>query len=127
MRTINTLVNTNAFNQFLRFFSVLLPVLQMLCLCPVHRMTQPMVTRAYCSRPPITKHHWSPLHKENEKRRAFVDKVLRVDHAGGSLTFSPMNSLDEGELGAIRIYDGQLAVLKNTEYGPKIQVQRGAD
>jgi demethoxyubiquinone hydroxylase (CLK1/Coq7/Cat5 family) len=34
--------------------------------------------------------------------------MRRVDHAG--------------ECGAIRIYDGQLAILKNSEAGPKIQV-----
>lgn len=37
-----------------------------------------------------------------------VDTIIRVDHAG--------------ELGADRIYAGQLAVLKNTDVGPVVQV-----
>lgn len=38
-----------------------------------------------------------------------VDRMLRVDHAG--------------ELGADRIYAGQLAVLRHTDVGPVIQVR----
>lgn len=37
-----------------------------------------------------------------------IDRILRVDHAG--------------EVGADKIYEGQLAVLKNTSVGPLIQV-----
>ena len=36
-----------------------------------------------------------------------IDSILRVDHAG--------------ETGAAKIYDGQLAILKNTAVGPTIQ------
>ena len=36
-----------------------------------------------------------------------IDKILRVDHAG--------------ETAAAKIYDGQLAILKNTPVGPTIQ------
>ena len=36
-----------------------------------------------------------------------IDSILRVDHAG--------------ETAAAKIYDGQLAVLKNTPVGPTIQ------
>lgn len=41
------------------------------------------------------------------RTKALLDKIIRVDHAG--------------ELGAKRIYQGQLAVLKNTSTGPVIQ------
>lgn len=41
------------------------------------------------------------------KRNKLIDEIIRVDHAG--------------ELGADRIYAGQLAVLKNTPAGPTIQ------
>lgn len=44
----------------------------------------------------------------DEKNRALIDKILRVDHAG--------------ELGADRIYAGQMAVLGRTDVGPTIQV-----
>lgn len=37
-----------------------------------------------------------------------VDRIVRVDHAG--------------EVGADKIYEGQLAVLRNTPVGPLIQV-----
>ncbi|XP_030840093.1 5-demethoxyubiquinone hydroxylase, mitochondrial [Strongylocentrotus purpuratus] len=40
-------------------------------------------------------------------RREMIDRFIRVDHAG--------------EVGADRIYAGQLAVLKNTSVGPLIQ------
>ena len=46
--------------------------------------------------------------REKARQKKLVSKILRVDHAG--------------ELGADRIYAGQLAVLKGTEYGPVIQV-----
>ena len=42
------------------------------------------------------------------KTRALLDRVLRVDHAG--------------EIGAVRIYQGQLAVLGRTSVGPVIEV-----
>lgn len=41
------------------------------------------------------------------RTKALLDKIIRVDHAG--------------ELGAKRIYQGQLAVLGNTSSGPLIQ------
>ena len=43
--------------------------------------------------------------KETSKNK--IDSILRVDHAG--------------ETAAAKIYDGQLAVLKNTPVGPTIQ------
>ena len=46
--------------------------------------------------------------REKARQKKLVSKILRVDHAG--------------ELRADRIYAGQLAVLKGTEYGPVIQV-----
>lgn len=42
-----------------------------------------------------------------KRSRELVDKIIRVDHAG--------------ELGADRIYQGQLAVLGNTSVGPVIK------
>lgn len=45
---------------------------------------------------------------ENRRRKLMLAKILRVDHAG--------------EVGADRIYAGQMAVLGNTEYGPVIKV-----
>ena len=45
---------------------------------------------------------------ENRRRKLMLSKILRVDHAG--------------EVGADRIYAGQMAVLGNTEYGPIIKV-----
>jgi len=44
------------------------------------------------------------------QRNSKVDSIVRVDHAG--------------ELGAIRIYDGQLTILRNSESGAKIQEMR---
>ncbi|XP_066929115.1 5-demethoxyubiquinone hydroxylase, mitochondrial-like [Clytia hemisphaerica] len=44
---------------------------------------------------------------ENRRRKMMLSKILRVDHAG--------------EVGADRIYAGQMAVLGKTEYGPVIQ------
>ena len=43
------------------------------------------------------------------RTKELLDKIIRVDHAG--------------ELGAKRIYQGQLAVLGNTASGPLIQVR----
>lgn len=40
--------------------------------------------------------------------RSLVDRIIRVDHAG--------------ELGANRIYQGQLAILGRSHVGPKIKV-----
>ena len=42
--------------------------------------------------------------------RPHIDKIIRVDHAG--------------ELGADRIYAGQMAVLGKTSVGPTIQVRK---
>ena len=44
----------------------------------------------------------------SEARKALLDKTLRVDHAG--------------ELGANRIYQGQMAVLGKSSVGPVIEV-----
>jgi ubiquinone biosynthesis monooxygenase Coq7 len=46
--------------------------------------------------------------KPEQKRRELIDKIIRVDQAG--------------ELGADRIYAGQMAVLGRTDVGPTIQV-----
>lgn len=46
--------------------------------------------------------------KPEQKTRALIDKIIRVDQAG--------------ELGADRIYAGQMAVLGRTDVGPTIQV-----
>ena len=43
----------------------------------------------------------------NKSKKNHIDSILRVDHAG--------------EPAAAKIYDGQLAVLKNTPDGPTIQ------
>lgn len=45
---------------------------------------------------------------ERRRQQQLISKILRVDHAG--------------EVGADRIYAGQLAVLRETSYGPVIQV-----
>ena len=45
---------------------------------------------------------------KSEVTKAFLDRVLRVDHAG--------------ELGANRIYQGQMAVLGKSSVGPVIEV-----
>ena len=45
------------------------------------------------------------MNKKSNKNH--IDSILRVDHAG--------------ETAAAKIYDGQLAVLKNTPVGPTIQ------
>ncbi|EFA76328.1 hypothetical protein PPL_10093 [Heterostelium album PN500] len=45
--------------------------------------------------------------KITTKQRELIERIVRVDHAG--------------EFGASRIYDGQLAVLKNTAVGPLIK------
>lgn len=44
---------------------------------------------------------------KEERTKALLDKIIRIDHAG--------------EFGAKRIYQGQLAVLKNTPSGPVIE------
>ncbi len=46
---------------------------------------------------------------EERQRRALIDKMLRVDHAG--------------EYAAVRIYEGQLAVLKNDPSAPIIEAR----
>merc|ERR1719223_635288 len=46
----------------------------------------------------------------NARQQAIIDRMLRVDHAG--------------EYGAIRIYDGQLAVLRNAPSAPVIEEMR---
>ncbi len=46
--------------------------------------------------------------KPEQRRRELIDKIIRVDQAG--------------ELGADRIYAGQMAVLGRTDVGPTIQV-----
>lgn len=46
--------------------------------------------------------------KPEEKTRALIDRIIRVDQAG--------------ELAADRIYAGQMAVLGRTDVGPTIQV-----
>ena len=43
----------------------------------------------------------------NKSKKNHIDSILRVDHAG--------------ETAAAKIYDGQLAILKNTPVGPTIQ------
>ena len=48
-----------------------------------------------------------------QKNRDLIDKIIRVDHAG--------------ELGADRIYAGQMAVLGRTDVGPTIQVNSPFD
>jgi len=45
--------------------------------------------------------------RDRKRRKALVSSILRVNHAG--------------ELGADRIYAGQMAVLKNTKSGPLIK------
>ncbi|CAC5418569.1 COQ7 [Mytilus coruscus] len=50
--------------------------------------------------------HMSQMARQ-KRSRELVDKIIRVDHAG--------------ELGADRIYQGQLAVLGNTSVGPVIK------
>ena len=55
----------------------------------------------------ICRRHLSSIARK-AKTRALIDRVLRVDHAG--------------EIGAVRIYQGQLAVLGRTQVGPVIDV-----
>ena len=50
----------------------------------------------------------SRIFTTDEQRRQRIEEALRVDHAG--------------EFGAVRIYDGQLAVLGRTASGPLIEV-----
>ncbi|KAK2188904.1 hypothetical protein NP493_120g04044 [Ridgeia piscesae] len=53
----------------------------------------------------ICRRHLSSIARKAQTR-ALIDRVLRVDHAG--------------EIGAVRIYQGQLAVLGRTQVGPVI-------
>uniref|UniRef100_A0A6B2LIV3 5-demethoxyubiquinone hydroxylase, mitochondrial n=1 Tax=Arcella intermedia TaxID=1963864 RepID=A0A6B2LIV3_9EUKA len=46
----------------------------------------------------------------DEEKREFLNKIIRVDHAG--------------EFGAVKIYEGQLAVLKDSPYGQKIEAMK---
>jgi len=55
----------------------------------------------------ICRRHLSSIARKAQTR-ALIDRVLRVDHAG--------------EIGAVRIYQGQLAVLGRTQVGPVIDV-----
>jgi len=48
--------------------------------------------------------------QKNERTKALLDKIIRIDHAG--------------EFGAKRIYQGQLAILANTPTGPIIEVAK---
>ncbi|KAL4624515.1 5-demethoxyubiquinone hydroxylase, mitochondrial [Arapaima gigas] len=57
----------------------------------------PLCSRVYTVLPPL----------RDEKEKALLDRMLRVDHAG--------------EYGANRIYAGQMAVLGRTQSGPLIQ------
>lgn len=53
--------------------------------------------------------HMSTASKQlTPKTKALLGRVLRVDHAG--------------EFGAVRIYEGQLAVLGRSNVGPVIEV-----
>lgn len=55
---------------------------------------------------PTTRPDLSPLLHHNSARRRLIDAALRVDHAG--------------ETAAVRIYEGQQAVLGNTAEGPTL-------
>ncbi len=50
----------------------------------------------------------SKVTNQSAKTKAMLDRMLRVDHAG--------------EYGAVRIYEGQMAVLGRTDVGPVIKV-----
>ncbi|XP_063824838.1 5-demethoxyubiquinone hydroxylase, mitochondrial [Ostrinia nubilalis] len=58
-------------------------------------------------RPRVTLQHVRLAHSASWQKNPNLDKIIRVDHAG--------------ELGADRIYAGQMAVLGNTAEGPLIQ------
>ncbi|XP_045774376.1 5-demethoxyubiquinone hydroxylase, mitochondrial [Maniola jurtina] len=58
-------------------------------------------------RPPPILHHVRRAHSATRKKNPHLDAIIRVDHAG--------------ELGADRIYAGQMAVLGNTAEGPLIK------
>ncbi|XP_045449683.1 5-demethoxyubiquinone hydroxylase, mitochondrial [Melitaea cinxia] len=58
-------------------------------------------------RPPLRLHHVRRVHSSTWKKNPQLDSIIRVDHAG--------------ELGADRIYAGQMAVLGNTAEGPLIK------
>ena len=47
---------------------------------------------------------------KSDRTKALLDRIIRVDHAG--------------EYGAVRIYEGQLAVLGRTEVAPIIKVSK---
>ncbi|CAE7940572.1 COQ7, partial [Symbiodinium sp. KB8] len=49
----------------------------------------------------------SPLFSDDKERKALVDEIVRIDHAG--------------EYGAVQIYRGQLAALQGTKEYPLIQ------
>ncbi len=51
----------------------------------------------------------SRIFTTDERRRRLIEEALRVDHAG--------------EYGAVRIYEGQMAVLGRTAAGPLIEVR----
>lgn len=55
----------------------------------------------------LSRRHLSSAARKAQTR-ALIDRVLRVDHAG--------------EIGAVRIYQGQLAILGKTQVGPVIDV-----
>ncbi|CAH2102071.1 unnamed protein product [Euphydryas editha] len=58
-------------------------------------------------RPPLRLHQLRRVHSSTLKKNPQLDSIIRVDHAG--------------ELGADRIYAGQMAVLGNTAEGPLIK------
>ncbi|XP_067672648.1 5-demethoxyubiquinone hydroxylase, mitochondrial-like [Haliotis asinina] len=62
-------------------------------------MSLPLMTRVCC--------RYSSTSVRQMRRKAMLDRIIRVDHAG--------------ELGADRIYAGQLAVLGKTAVGPVIK------
>lgn len=73
-------------------------------------MKVPLLTRIYIgSHVNRTIIRYLSQRQREERTKALLDKIIRVDHAG--------------ELGAKRIYQGQLAVLKDTPTGPVIQVR----
>eukprot|EP01114_Cavostelium_apophysatum_P017742 TRINITY_DN5341_c0_g1_i1.p1 TRINITY_DN5341_c0_g1~~TRINITY_DN5341_c0_g1_i1.p1 ORF type:complete len:219 (-),score=19.23 TRINITY_DN5341_c0_g1_i1:59-715(-) len=49
----------------------------------------------------------APAFEDIDRKKELIESIIRVDHAG--------------EFGAQRIYEGQMAVLKNTPVGPIIQ------
>ncbi|WAR20700.1 COQ7-like protein [Mya arenaria] len=71
-------------------------------------MSLPILTRTYtrCRASRMLVRLYSQRQRE-ERTKALLDKIIRIDHAG--------------EFGAKRIYQGQLAVLRDTPTGPIIQ------